>query len=207
MGIMNDYLRRFPMKRIAAPPYGWEHTDEEFLERDDIKEHLESFTGEENVAGTLMHNLWHGTHVDLIQDIEQNGIKAQQEWGLGRQGVFVWRDRGSAVNWANYWYGYYDEGAIVEIDKDKLTEIYPDTDEGNKRWYGTGQSMSYIVPNDIPPDAIVRIVAGEDFSDTAAYYKEQYDKYGSYLLFDKDIGFLNFVEPEQSDDIGWAERV
>lgn len=156
---------------VGMPPHGFEWHDPEGPPPPTLEQRAK-MTGKKNRAAKFQGSepgLYHGTTRELDGAIRREGLKAQAEWGMGKTGVFLWGDAASAMNWANYWYG--DDGMVVEVvEGEAIRELYRDFDPGNSYWAGwvyprmekvpgsifpvSVTSRSYIVPHDLPPEAL-----------------------------------------------------
>jgi len=182
------------------PSYGFEWHDPEGPPPPSA-ELRQRLTGKKNVAKILQNrfertggeagSLFHGTTRSLLEQIKQEGLKAQTEWGRGRRGIFCWQDPESAMNWANYWYGH--RGMIVQVNPAYLEEVFLDKDAGNEQWagwlhpsrkgLGYTPSKSYIVMHDLPPEALW-IWDAESYDELRENHQEDTeDSEGLNLLF------------------------
>jgi len=191
-----------PVERVVGtpPPHGFEWHDPEGPPPPSA-ELRQRLTGKKNVAKILQNrfertggeagSLFHGTTRSLLEQIKQEGLKAQSEWGRGRRGIFCWQDPESAMNWANYWYGH--RGMIVQVNPAHLEEVFLDKDAGNEQWagwlhpsrkgLGYTPSKSYIVLHDLPPEALW-VWDAESYDELRENHQEDTeDSEGLNLLF------------------------
>ena len=186
--------------RMATPPAGFEWAGGDAPG----KATQDWFTGKKNQAKSFHRidpELYHGTSQEVAGKIRLEGLKAIPEWGQGRKGIFVWEDLGSALNWANYWYG--DDGCVVQItDGEAVKEIYQDLDQGNAFWHGylslRHPPRAWIIPHDVPPEALY-VQNRRDYQESLEEHREEAEGEEDYL------DGTHFVEHEESPPLAKAK--
>lgn len=214
MGILEDFRKRkrTRMQRVAAP-YGWVWDDSEGPPEPD-EEQLAKMTGKKNIAEWLREQaaegllvIAHGTTNELWREFKEEGLKANPEWGGGRNGIFAWTDEESAINWANFWYGW--DAMVLLIRPTAVTEAYFDKDQGNRQWQWSEHSKSIIIKNDIPPEGIYHKFEYSDDEDSEWQQQRDYmkDEEEYSGLFDWRQRTRWHGHEFDEGDIGWAKQV
>lgn len=214
-------IRVLPPGTSGLPPFGYEWTGEGQVQPGPAPQTLHQLTGTRNLA-PWQYELYHGTSAELYDTIRREGLRAAPEWNRGRLGVFVWDDFESALNWANSWYG--DNGMVVLIRPDHITDLREDLDPGNReyasRHYPTAPFVlrmlgatpqeirtarefrhPYIVGHDIPSEDLF-FYAGEDYLEARREWRREVASEPSVVLYGPSSNFA-----EHSPRPGWAQSV